>query len=444
MVVYVDDFKMAGPVENMSKGWQLIASKLDMDTPGQVNRYLGCDHVQQKNVRLSTDDHPFAYLFDKSLPDPAAKTAAAAHRTQDFWEVEPSKGVYIRHHCQPRKGYFIPDEDVINDCGLTSIRYTEVMDGSPEGDVESEWDQYIDDQGKYSQGKRRMNMWVGTTYLFSKQCTNPKLALASIKRDKGEAKKKARAQGFSYLDQLFEDQPCMNKPVTVMIYDMKPFLQSCVDRYTQLAGRDAKPLKHVSTPFHEERIARPVNDEQEKKGVLAPIAARVLMKILFAARMARFDLLRAVQGLAARVTKWSSDCDKALHRLICYISSTLDVKLKAFIGDSLSACRLWCFADADHAGEFDNRSTTGCFLVLIGPNTYFPLTAFSKKQTSVSMSSTESEVVAANIALRAVGLPSSGLWAYLQNAGGDGTKRSNSTPGGLPLTSVTTKAENNG
>ena len=32
MVVYVDDFKMAGPVENMSKGWQLIASKLDMDT----------------------------------------------------------------------------------------------------------------------------------------------------------------------------------------------------------------------------------------------------------------------------------------------------------------------------------------------------------------------------------------------------------------------------
>ena len=34
------------------------------------------------------------------------------------------------------------------------------------------------------------------------------------------------------------------------------------------------------------------------------------------------------------------------------------------------------------------------------------------------MSSTEAEVVAANITLRAVGLPSSGLWTYLQNAGG--------------------------
>ena len=125
------------------------------------------------------------------------------------------------------------------------------------------------------------------------------------------------------------------------------------------------------------------------------------------------------QGLAARVTKWSTECDKALHRLVCYIHSTLDLKLRAFIGDSIHECKLWCFADADHAGEYANRSTSGCFLVLVGPNSYFPLTAFSKKQTSVSMSSTEAEVVAANVTLRAVGLPSSGLWAYLQNAGGD-------------------------
>ena len=94
-------------------------------------------------------------------------------------------------------------------------------------------------------------------------------------------------------------------------------------------------MKKVATPFHEERIARPVTDESEKKGVLAPIAARVLMKILFAARMARYDLLRAVQGLAARVTKWSADCDRALHRLVCCIDTTIDVKLKAFIGDQI-------------------------------------------------------------------------------------------------------------
>lgn len=131
----------------------------------------------------------------------------------------------------------------------------------------------------------------------------------------------------------------MSKPVHVVTYAMKPFLQSCIDRYQSLAGKDAKPLKTVATPFHEERIARALEGESDQKGALAPIAARVLMKILFAARMARYNLLRAVQGLAARVTKWSADCDKALHRLICYIHSTLDHKLKAFVGDPIKECR---------------------------------------------------------------------------------------------------------
>ena len=53
----------------------------------------------------------------------------------------------------------------------------------------------------------------------------------------------------------------MQKPVNVMTYDMQPFLQSCIDRYQTLAGKDAKPLKIVATPFHEERIARPLEGE---------------------------------------------------------------------------------------------------------------------------------------------------------------------------------------
>ena len=166
------------------------------------------------------------------------------------------------------------------------------------------------------------------------------------------------------------------------------------------------------------KIARPIADEQEARGELQPIAARVLMKVLFAARMARYDLLRATQGLASRVTRWSPDCDKALHRLMCYIHSTISHKMTCFIGDEPSACKLWCFADSDHAGEHDNRSTSGCCLALVGPNTYYPLTAFSKKQTSTAMSSTEAEVTAANLSIRAVGLPSSCLWNLLRNAGG--------------------------
>ena len=98
--------------------------------------------------------------------------------------------------------------------------------------------------------------------------------------------------------------------------------------------------------------------------------------------MARWDLLRATQSLASRITKWSPDCDLGLHRLVCYINSSLDVMMSGFIGDSIMDCRLWLFSDSDLAGEYDSKSTTGCAMFLVGPNTYYPLNAFSKKQIS--------------------------------------------------------------
>ena len=60
-----------------------------------------------------------------------------------------------------------------------------------------------------------------------------------------------------------------------------------------------------------------VDDTQE--GVLQPIAAHVLMKVLYGACMVRFDLLRAVCHLACYVTKWTAVCDRRLHRLMSYI-----------------------------------------------------------------------------------------------------------------------------
>ena len=84
------------------------------------------------------------------------------------------------------------------------------------------------------------------------------------------------------------------------------------------------------------------------------------------------------------------------------------------MGDSFEDCQLWLFADADHAGEHDSKSTSGCAMFLVGPNTYFPLNAFSKKQTVVAISSTEAEVVSANHALRAEGIP---MLALLEQLG---------------------------
>ena len=43
LVVYVDDFKLAGPSDNMAKGWKLISEKIKMEPYQSVGRYLGCD-----------------------------------------------------------------------------------------------------------------------------------------------------------------------------------------------------------------------------------------------------------------------------------------------------------------------------------------------------------------------------------------------------------------
>ena len=140
-------------------------------------------------------------------------------------------------------------------------------------------------------------------------------------------------------------------------------------------------------------------------------SSAVLMKVLYGARAARWDLLKAVQLLATRVTKWSTDCDKALHRLMCYISCTKSHCLSGFVGDGPSALKLRLYADADFAGDRPEfKSTSGAFLCLSGPNTFFPLAAKATKQTSVAHSTVEAETVAANSAIRTIGLPALDLW----------------------------------
>ena len=54
--------------------------------------------------------------------------------------------------------------------------------------------------------------------------------------------------------------------------------------------------------------SRPESVEVQR-GALAPHAASILMKLLYAARIARFDLLRSINTLARNVTKWSIQDD---------------------------------------------------------------------------------------------------------------------------------------
>ena len=129
------------------------------------------------------------------------------------------------------------------------------------------------------------------------------------------------------------------------------------------------------------------------------------------ARLALWDLLKAVTMSAARVSKWMVECDRALHRLICYRDTTKDMVLTGFVGDDIKDCCLRLYADADFAGDRPGyRSTPGAFLCIVGPHTFFPLASKSAKQTCVSYSTPEAELVSANAAVRILGIPALELW----------------------------------
>ena len=48
LVIYVDDFKLAGPKENLDKGWKLLMTDITIDPPQAVGLFLGCVHEMGK------------------------------------------------------------------------------------------------------------------------------------------------------------------------------------------------------------------------------------------------------------------------------------------------------------------------------------------------------------------------------------------------------------
>ena len=77
LVVYVDDFQIAGHSANMEKAWESIKAAVNIGDPEPYDRYFGCMHREFENIWLPSSAHPFAFPFD------AKKPAAAQHRTQD-------------------------------------------------------------------------------------------------------------------------------------------------------------------------------------------------------------------------------------------------------------------------------------------------------------------------------------------------------------------------
>ena len=70
-----------------------------------------------------------------------------------------------------------------------------------------------------------------------------------------------------------------------------------------------------------------------------------------------------------------------------------------------------CFKTPIFAGDLeDSKSTSGGTLSILGSHTFVPISWMCKKQTSVSHSSTESEIISLDPGLRLDGIPALDLW----------------------------------
>ena len=193
-------------------------------------------------------------------------------------------------------------------------------------------------------------------------------------------------------------------------FNMSEYAEQACELYESLPG--AKPLKHAPTPFVADGSLIPADDDI--KGELAPNACKVLMKDLWLGRLARPDIIKPIGLLATQVQKWTKNCDKQLYRLMCYLKASKDYRLVGRVNDPADKLVLRLYVDADFAGDrLDAVSTNGGYLVLYGPNTFFPLAWVSKKQTATSRSTTESEVISLAYSLFSEALPTLTLWETL-------------------------------
>ena len=152
-------------------------------------------------------------------------------------------------------------------------------------------------------------------------------------------------------------------------------------------------------------------EELKSVGEWSKVCSQIVLKCLYLARSGRPDILWSVNKFARSVTKWTKACDKRLSRLIFYIHHTCEYKQHCHVGNTVEHCRLGLFQDSDFAGDLeDSKFTSGGALCVLGSHTFVPISWMCKKQTSVSHSSTESEIISLDAGFRLDGIPALDLW----------------------------------
>ena len=134
-------------------------------------------------------------------------------------------------------------------------------------------------------------------------------------------------------------RPVIEKRLIAVAAGLKFFYENADESKSKEESDKFKPeVKVVKTPSLDDHVF--TEAELEKPGELASDAAKIVMKMLYGARLVRYDLLWPICSIARQISKWSAACDRRLFRLVSYLNCTLDHSLEGFVGDSPDQCHV--------------------------------------------------------------------------------------------------------
>jgi hypothetical protein len=192
--------------------------------------------------------------------------------------------------------------------------------------------------------------------------------------------------------------------VTDFSCGMREFLVDAAAKFKVELG--VTHLTPARSPHLEEDF---VPQDMDTPGKHAATASSHLMKLLFAARLCRPDILVAITRLASKVSTWGTCHDRALMRLFQYIEHHPGVLLTGSLRSTDAAdCVLAMSPDADLAGDMETtKSTSGLWLEVRSADgeRCWPLAWRSKRQGSTASSTCEAEYISLHDGLKKEALP---------------------------------------
>ena len=188
-------------------------------------------------------------------------------------------------------------------------------------------------------------------------------------------------------------------------YDMEGHAKKCV--WNDIVSWQTRRLNRYST------VSSPCLDDHQFKeeelksvGELSKVRSQIVVKCSYLARIGRPDILWSVNKLARSIAKWTKVCDKRSSRLMYYIHHTCEYKQYVLWVILPNNADLDCFKTPILQEILRiQKSTSGGTLCVFGSHTFVPIIWMCKKQTSVSHSSIESEIISLYAGLRMDGIP---------------------------------------